>query len=291
MVYGDNPVTACCFWERLWSTWGVKSACSQIDVQKSAKTIVLLVQASICIECSSRRTRCGVLHGRELDLHASSKAHCFRQIQVLRKDFSEELLLLYQALAKDTVQPTIKTHVKYGIPIVKISHFRSMFLCKSNIFKHCIKKSAIAHPWSFIKDGIDIPSDPSTSNLRFSIILAVAGAASRFVPILANVMTSSSNTSSYLSLPTLTSRLISYWAPYGSFLAVNMSCKRWNGDWGTVECRMTITLNIVTYQAYRLHWIFGFEFYHKRIFFVFFDQSSRSGVRVRWFFIAIELCH
>jgi hypothetical protein len=92
-------------------------------VQNYAKTIVLLVRVSICIvDSSSRATYCEVSRGRGFDLHAGPKAHCFfRQIQVLRKDFSEELFLHHQALAKETVQSTI--NVKYGIPEVNIFTF------------------------------------------------------------------------------------------------------------------------------------------------------------------------
>jgi hypothetical protein len=61
--------------------------------------------------------------GRGFDLHASPKAHRFGRIQVLHKDFSEELPLLYQALAKDTVQSKLKTLVKYGIPEIKFLTF------------------------------------------------------------------------------------------------------------------------------------------------------------------------
>ena len=179
-------------------------------MQNYAKTIVLLVRELVYIaDSSSLATYCGVSHGRGFDLHASPKAHCFRQIQVLHKDFSEEPLLPYQALARETVQSTMKTLINYGIPEVKIPHFRSQFLCKCVILQICIKISGRAHPRSVIQNSINTPSD-SSSYLRFSMTLAVAGAASRLVPIFANVLTSSTNISSYLSLPTLTSRLISY---------------------------------------------------------------------------------
>ena len=59
-------------------------------------------------------------------------------------------------------------------------------------------------------NGIDILSDSSSSKLCLSMILAVAGAASRFFSIFAKVITSGNNTFLYLSLSTLTSRLISY---------------------------------------------------------------------------------
>lgn len=197
-AYGGNPIICRFCWERLWLTSSAKSFCFQIDVQNYAKTIVLLVRVSTCKSEISSRGCCSsqVLHGRGLYLHASPKTRRFRRIQVLCKDFSEVLLLLYQVLSKDSVQQTIKTLVKYGIPEAKIPHVHSTFLCKCGVPMLCKKKSAIAHPWSVIKKGINIPSDSSSSNLRFSMTFAVAGAASRFVPFFANEIISSNSISS-----------------------------------------------------------------------------------------------